>query len=438
MNLFKKIVIVFAILLSFGVFRLGGFFAVLGLWVFIYSFYQLITEQDRWVPIGEIALTMAGWQWIIAPMIAYSTPMPMFEMSQTCPEYMLKTVPMYCCFAIGYFSFRKSFRCDLDSLRPICLRNVNMAYTFIVIGLLFTLFPISSPLIAQFVKYLSELLFVGFLMLMIARPERSTLYLLIPLVLYLLLSLRGAMFHELLTWGIILALVWFNINRVSVYKRVLYIFIGLFIANSIQTIKASFREQVWNGYSGDKIALFVDLLINSSESTAMGYENGDNISRYNQGWIISMIYANVPKNHDYFYGRTYKDAVVATLLPRFLAPNKKGSGIQVQSDFREMTGYPLGDQTSMGLSVLGESYGNFGFWGGAFFMLFWGWFITRIMVWISNLGHRRCFLWFFMTPVIGFVLVEAEISMITVLNWTIKAFIFAFIVVIMSTSYLKR
>lgn len=37
-----------------------------------------------------------------------------------------------------------------------------------------------------------------------------------------------------------------------------------------------------------------------------------------------------------------------------------------------MTGYNLSSSTSMGLSILGESYGNFGLLGGTFFMFFGG------------------------------------------------------------------
>lgn len=56
----------------------------------------------------------------------------------------------------------------------------------------------------------------------------------------------------------------------------------------------------------------------------------------------------------------------SALIPRFLYPNKKGAGEQSRKDFIEMTGYNLSSSTSMGLSILGESYGNFGLLGGTF------------------------------------------------------------------------
>lgn len=135
------------------------------------------------------------------------------------------------------------------------------------------------------------------------------------------------------------------------------------------------------------------------------------------------------KTHDYFYGRTFADAAISAATPRLLVPNKKGAGAQSRLDFIEMTGYPLGEKTSMGLSILGESYGNFGLIGGCLFMLLWGRLMVQILKIVCQWTRRYCFLWVLFLPIISFNLIKAEISMMSVLNWTVKGLIFATIVI---------
>ena len=84
----------------------------------------------------------------------------------------------------------------------------------------------------------------------------------------------------------------------------------------------------------------------------------------------------------------------------------------------------------MGLSILGESYGNFGLIGGCIFMLFWGWFLTQIVRWACQWTRKYCFLWVLFLPIISYDLIKAEISMMSVLNWTVKGLIFAAVVVL--------
>jgi len=73
----------------------------------------------------------------------------------------------------------------------------------------------------------------------------------------------------------------------------------------------------------------------------------------------------------------------------------------------------------MGISVLGEAYANFGSFGGAIFMLFWGViiaFIMRMIVLVS-LTHPTIILW---APLIFLQMVKAETELVVVLNHGIK------------------
>lgn len=441
MKLPKVLGVLLLIAASYYSYKIGGLMAVCGVAAVVYAFYQLLIQKDIWIPIGELALTIGGFQWIIAPMMSYNMPGEFYQMSQDCPEYMMYTVPMYICFSAGYYIFRKNFILSVDDLKEVCASADRVATYLLWIGVLFSILPLNSPLIAQLKVFISMLMYLGCFIKMIGHPERSIKVMAIPFIVVFVTAVRNGMFHALLVWGCFMLIIWFQINHVSFLKKLIIILVAFFSINTLQTVKVVYRDMMWAGqYSGSTVVLFMDLMINGATGQLEASEETkqNNTARYNQGWIISRIYDNVPNNHDYFYGSTFRDAFVSSLLPRFLVPNKKGAGEQSRQDFIEMTGYQLSERTSMGLSILGESYGNFGLLGGALFMFFWGWIIAKLLAFINRLSVRNCYLWILFTPIICYDLIKAEISMMSVLNWTVKGFIFTFIVIYFVKSKLLR
>ena len=74
-----------------------------------------------------------------------------------------------------------------------------------------------------------------------------------------------------------------------------------------------------------------------------------------------MLY-NVPAKKPFVNGRTINEAIEASVLPRFLAPNKVGAD-QALINFKEITGLGLSKRASMGLSLIAEFYANYGIVG---------------------------------------------------------------------------
>lgn len=409
----------------------GGIFGCIGIGAVGFVVFDFFTQDKSWLPVGELALLLGGIQWIISPFFAYSANDSIYRMSQSCDVYMMYTVIMYMAFMLGFYSFRKSMILTKEDLIKYCNMTGSTSNILIFIGIIFLFAPIHISSL-QFIKTLaSYLFFIGFIIKMYMNTSKSTLYLLISLGIQFLNSIRMGMFHDLLVWGIFMVMTWFYINQISLRKRILILclsFLGIFL---LQTVKSAYRQAIWyNNYSGNKIELFFSLLVDNAiniNEVRLDKES-TTIARYNQGWIISRIYNNIPQNHEYIGGRTYIDAVSSALIPRFLYPNKKGAGEQSRKDFIEMTGYNLSSSTSMGLSILGESYGNFGLLGGTFFMFFWGWVIANIVSFVNKLSIRN-FLWIVFLPIICFNLIKAEISMMSVLNWTVKSVIFVLILI---------
>src|SRR5690606_38855561 len=148
----------------------------------------------------------------------------------------------------------------------------------------------------------------------------------------------------------------------------------------IQSVKYEFRNTIADGTLAGRTPteLFFDLIKDRitrldeifSDEAAMSVLN----VRLNQGWIISAIIKNVPENEPFADGETILEAFRATLIPRFLDPEKKKAG--GQENFTRFTGLMLHGTTSMGTSIIGEAYANFGTVGSWVFMFFWGMFLS--------------------------------------------------------------
>src|SRR5690606_15706315 len=128
-------------------------------------------------------------------------------------------------------------------------------------------------------------------------------------------------------------------------------------------------------YSGNKLVLFLSILEDKVVNEEITETDDQNVNiRLNQGWIISAIMYNVPFKEPFADGSTIAEAVSASILPRFLDKNKKRAG--GQENFEKFTGLQIGSGTSMGLSIIGESYANFDVIGGIVFMGVWGLFLA--------------------------------------------------------------
>ena len=184
--------------------------------------------------------------------------------------------------------------------------------------------------------------------------------------------------------------------------------------------------QVWRGYSGNKLELFTNLVINAifpddrNDRSLSGRENN---VRLNQGWIISAIIDEIPARTPFIEGETIRQAVSASLLPRFLNPNKKRAG--GRENFSRFTGLEIGEGTSMGISIVGEAYGNYNVFGGTLFMGIWGLFLGRFWRFLLKAAMQNPLLIAFL-PLIFLQVIKAETELAVVLNHLVKSSIVVF------------
>jgi len=142
------------------------------------------------------------------------------------------------------------------------------------------------------------------------------------------------------------------------------------------------------------------------------------VTRINQGWIIARIMSWTPRYEPFANGETIIEALQASFMPRFLFPDKVKAGGRTY--FTRFTGKDISDNTSMGLSLLGESYANFGITGGAFFMFVIGFFYNYVIKFIYTIARKRPTMIFFL-PLIFLQVVKAETDFSVIINHLFKA-----------------
>lgn len=421
-------------------------FSSLGISFSIYILLVFIDKIGKEYPLKELILLIMCLQWIVGAKISYLVGPIHYKYYMYVNEavYMGYVVPSVIIFAIGLYLFKVDL--NLGNIKSKLLSDFpyqkQIAFLLIIVGFIgkFLELFFSFGGIA-FIIYLSGLLFyVGIGYLLLLFPKDKWKVFVFSILTLLAFALRKAMFHDFILTATFL--LFFVIpERFSFYKKVALILGGFLFLNSLQLIKSDFRKELSRGGGKNSIELFTSLLFNvfdgdqnstgnrgvynsfSRNSVTEDESVSKSNNRLNQGWIISKIMDNVPRNKPFLNGETVVESIQSSILPRFLFPNKAGATKSLEN-FKNVTGILLNDNTSMGMSIVGEFYANYGRQGGWLAIFIYGLFLSvvikYIVVSISN-GSQLIIIWFLF---FFFQVIKAEIDLIKILNHLFKSLIF--------------
>ncbi|NJN28578.1 MAG: hypothetical protein HC819_22680 [Cyclobacteriaceae bacterium] len=345
--------------------------------------------------------------------------------------YMGFVVPGVIAFSLGILIFapRYSFTKTYEDIQKLVTEQPKLAYRLIAIGLISTYLNPYMPAAIGFVLYLTAAFqYVG-LALLLFQPHSKKKWIWFAAIMGALAvsSIVKGMFHDLILWSVLLfsyVLVQFKVNFLG---KLLIILAGLAVAALIQSIKSELRSNKEEQGTGQRITLFSDLLKERIEGEELNNEEilTEMASvRLNQGWIISSILFNVPRYEPFADGETIMEALTSSILPRFLVPSKKVAG--GRENFRQFSGLQISDGTSMGASVIGEAYANYGNYGGWIFMFIWGAFLAWGLSMMVNYGRRHPIIYVFI-PLIFLQVIKAETELSVVLNHFVKSSLLVFL-----------
>lgn len=403
------------------------YLSIIGLISVLFVFLYFLRKLGNTIPILELLVLIAGLQWIVGPYVEYQTDFEHFKYYMYVEEqvYMRYVVPAYIFFTVTLLYYSRKYNFIFSITDDLHLYS-SFGFKILILGLLVDLVQPFIPEQLNFVIYLfSNFKYVGAIILYFSKINWHRYALYVALVLLVAQSLSSAMFHTFLIWSVFFYIFRAYKNKPSQKFSVTLILVGFLLGTVIQTVKSDYRSLVWSDYSGNKISLFLDIL--STKLSGGLIENNEEQEalnvRLNQGWIISTIIDHTEKNDNFARGETILEALDATLMPRFLFPEKRRAESSV--NFMKYTGLYVNKNTSMGMSIIGEAYANFGKNGGIIFMVFWALFLSFIWGFIMRNIQRHNLLLFFL-PLIFLQVIKAETDLLAVLNHLVKSLIFVF------------
>ncbi|MEN8120720.1 MAG: hypothetical protein ABFS35_10250 [Bacteroidota bacterium] len=405
------------------------FYSVLGVGLFLFFGLKFYFDLGKTIEIRDLIILIALLQWIIGPVLKYNlSPEDIFYfMAVSEKEYMRLAFPAALFFIAGlYFPLfykKLNSKQQLNKIYSILNRHPNIDLILIVIGVLA---DISEDFMPDSLKFFMFLLggsrFIGLFFLVL--NNRSFKWPIFGFVMILLFAstIRHAIFHELILWMVFLFIIIAFLYRFRDRQKLAFLIPIIVLTILIQTVKFYFRQETGK-LTGtfDKAELFTEMiqkeLVDQEHLfTTINFEAS--IDRINQGWIVARIMRYTPDFEPFAGGETIITGIRASLIPRFLDPDKPKAG--GRDNFTRFTGKLISDNTSMGLSPLGEAYANFGINGGIIFMFLLGLFYNFYLFMLLRLSDKypSLILWI---PLLFLQVVKAETDFVVVLNHLVKA-----------------
>ena len=301
-----------------------------------------------------------------------------------------------CALQVGYYSFRKSQFRGVTPIADLHLNKSKAVLYCILVGILVPLlFTFKGIIPEEYQQPLSAILrllenqvlvVIGVLGWIVYGRKASMWYTIWLYGLVVLTAGRGistgSLEAALVPVGVLFLVKWLYTRRMALAPILVTIFMVLFLS----PVKSDYREKVWYGaapetaeMSAPEKTLFwirqateywSDTLAGSrdfTEATASATSRADFIHQ------VAHIHALTPSVIPYQYGETYSYFLVA-FIPRVLWPDKPTAG-NANGFFGVTYGITTEEgakTTAFGVSLLGEAFINFGWYGVVLIMLLQG------------------------------------------------------------------
>ncbi len=434
-------VVMAAVSLILGVYWLSA----VGVGAFAYYSTRMLIEAGVDLPIESFILFMASIQWIVGPMLAYAGFSNHYKSFIYVPEqeYMMLAVPGVILLSLGLYAFRSRKRIQVIShyaaiTRLIVKNSRQLPYYLVAVGFVFSFLIDRFPPSLAFPAYiLSNVKYIGLIYLIFSDDHKNkTTILLVAFVATFISSLKAAMFHDLLLWTAFIGMYAAYVLKPSTAQKFGLVILGVFFVFVLQAAKDEYRKKLMlEGHAG-----FVGKFISSvderfqTDETILSNNVERVVIRINQGWIISKIMTVVPQYRPHANGETIKAAVKASILPRLLYPDKPIAG--GRKNYEKYTGLILQSSTSMGISLIGEAYINYGVTGAWLFMFIFGLVSSFVIQRFFKLAEKYPTIWLWF-PLILLHFVKAETELLVQLNFLVKSIIMVYAFVWANKHFLK-
>jgi len=356
-----------------------------GLSIFTYWLSRLFVFSVNYLPIKELFFSLYSLQYLFSPAFMYNglEDYTKYTMKVSVEDYFSYAIPLLIFFSLGFTVFFNSAKLKIDRTKiDIWLHaNPKIPFFLIVVGFVAPFFYYVLPASFNFIVYVAESLkFIGLFILISSSTKPKTWLLIIVFSSLLISAFAGGMFHDLLTWLIMLGLIINFRYRPSISLKILGVFVFVIFTMFIQLIKDSLRVIIWEKKENISLTLLKIAAKNAEESKGSFFSLetlGHSVNRINQGWVLASALENVPEKIGHSNGLLIREYLIAATMPRFLFPDKMNGGDTKY--FNTYSGHQVGSTTVMVLGIPTEAYIEFeGFGAYIYIFLFgvlYGWFL---------------------------------------------------------------
>ena len=325
-----------------------------------------------WIP-GIMAL-MACVQWIVAPWLAYALQdrIAINRMPLPSDTYFAYFIPAAFIYILGLYipllgmsSPPPGRKVTVRASRALLIICDTMLFGGVLIRI--GIEPYTPGSVRYVLALLGHLMYVGaFGRVIVGAPGWRWRVALVMCVEFGINAI-DAQFADALIWMLLTASLVTYRRRVNAPIAASLGLAGLVILFAINGFKGGFRDSIrYEGIEeGERPGLVVTGVTSYATSPSLLLSERNiamNIARLNEGWIAGRVLIWVPYREPYARGETIRTAVMATIVPRLLDPDKTVAG--GRDNVPRFTGLALNGRTSMNLSIPGEMYANYGFMGG--------------------------------------------------------------------------
>lgn len=394
-----------------------------------FALQRALVSQDRPITLQWLIIFVAGLQWVVAPALVYQNETSGWRSTMVIPEgaYMSSVLPAFLAMSVGILAI--GGRAD----RAAQIRGLSHAFgqprfshdvpiVLLAFSLMGTFSAILFPEGFGFVGYLlSNLKYSAAILVLISGHPSWRLWTVVVFGLSAVESLASSLFHDLILWLTIYALVYAFIRNTSRIRRILFILAGLILLTITQAVKGDYRAQTAAGEAQASATTYLRMASEAAEQIGRGERTpeqiyGDFLARINQGWIISEIIYYM-QFRPLAGGETIREGLVAAFVPRVFMPDKATAG--GQETLKRLSGRTLSAGTSMGASILGEGHGNFGAYGNILFMFLFGLSLSGMASLLRvAIGSYPTYL--ALLPAVFVHAIKAETDFVTTANYVVK------------------
>jgi hypothetical protein len=403
-----------------------GILMAIGMGLFGYSLFWFVNATGKEIAIAPVVSLISTAQWIVGPYFAYYHNAVTFKYQMYVDEesYLLFVVPSL--FLFIFFVRYFSPIIEISKIRELIFKSMifsqrNIYYIF-VIGIASHIISSNAPPSLKFLLFLiSQFTFIASIYMLVLKMQFRWICLSISFFMLIMLSIEFSVFHILLLWSALISSYICAEFRINFFTKLGFFLIGVVLVIHLQAAKAEYRLRVLQDPANANLSILVDTMIENSflQNSEFYYQQSEwprLNARLNQGWIISAVMNYVPAAHEFENGETILIAIQDSMLPRFLSDKRS---VSVSENFKRYTGLHVAENTSFGISVIGESWVNFGFYG-IIFMGFFGTFYAYILRAVVTISRKFPTVIFWI-PLIFLQAAKAETETVVVLNHIVKS-----------------